>query len=368
MRSSIDSTPHRGRIIFLPSNRVWRTYQGGRQLACFEGDRAPVDSHFPEDWIASVTRAINPGRETLLEGISQVLVGNQGPPLDFKNLIASDAEYFLGTHHVAKYGANPMLLVKLLDPSIRLHFQAHPTADFARRFLNSPSGKTEAYHILDVRPGTTPHVYLGFQRPPSPSILKRMIETQNISALKECFDPIPVHPGETFIVPGGLPHALGEGILLVEIQEPTDLVVRCEFERGGYVLPELSRFMGRGLDFCLDVFDFTPHSRAEIEQSYRCKPQREIDWSPGSWTDSLIGPAQTPCFRVKQTHLGAPVTRTDDSFYIAIVTAGACSVTGPDGEKYPLQRFEKIFVPAGLGPVTFAPLPEVEILECRPPF
>ena len=174
---------HRGKLLLLPPNRVWRTYQGGRHLAALDGDAAPDDTHFPEDWIGSVTRAINPGRGEIVEGISHVLVGRDPhpKPQPLPELIASDPTYFLGVEHVAKYGNNPMLLVKFLDPSIRLHFQVHPTADFARRFLNSPSGKTEAYHILESRPGIEPYLYLGFQRPPSRAALKRMIETQDIA-------------------------------------------------------------------------------------------------------------------------------------------------------------------------------------------
>jgi len=60
--------PH-GKILRLPPNRVWRTYLGGRtldELASEVGGHVPVpafspaDTHFPEDWIASTTRAINP--------------------------------------------------------------------------------------------------------------------------------------------------------------------------------------------------------------------------------------------------------------------------------------------------------------------
>ena len=129
-----------------------------------------------------------------------------------------------------------------LDSAIRLHLQVHPNSAFARRFLGSPSGKTEAYHVLATRPEVAqPYIYLGFQRPPSRDALRRMIESQDIAALEACFDKIPVRPGETYLVPGGVPHALGEGLFLVEIQEPTDLVVRFEFERAGYVLPGSAR-------------------------------------------------------------------------------------------------------------------------------
>ena len=166
---------HRGKIVLLPPNRVWRSYPGGQVLDTLAGAQPAVDSHFPEDWIGSDTRAVNVGREDITEGPSQVLVG--GVSHDFPTLLASDPEYFLGAEHVARFGATPALLVKFLDPAIRLHFQVHPTAEFARRFLNCTSGKTEAYHILATRPDVPqPYIYLGFQRPPSREALRRMLK------------------------------------------------------------------------------------------------------------------------------------------------------------------------------------------------
>src|SRR5581483_3343309 len=93
--------------------------------------------------------------------------------------------------------------------------------------------------------GPAPFIYIGFQRPPPAAELKHLIETQDIAAIEACFDKIPVRAGDTFIIPGGTPHALGAGIFMIEIQEPSDLVVRFEFERAGYVLPEAARFMQR---------------------------------------------------------------------------------------------------------------------------
>lgn len=350
--------------MLLPPHRVWRTYQGGRKLDELAGAAAPADSHFPEDWIASTTRAINPGRENLREGLSPAIVA--GRTCDFATLLAGDADYFLGAAHAAKFGPQPQLLVKLLDPSIRLHFQVHPTADFAHRFLNSPGGKTEAYHILGARPGVSPYLYLGFQRPPSRDRLRQMIEAQDIPGLTACFDKIPVKPGDTYLVPGGVPHALGEGLLLVEVQEPSDLVVRFEFERGGYVLPEPARFMGRGLEFCLDVFDYGawPLSRIAVEAA--CPPRRRRALGPDSYQDDLIGPERTPCFRVRHSHLRGPVTRTGANAHVAIVTAGAGTITA-GGETHRLKTCDKFFHPAGLGPVDFRPEPTLSLLECYPP-
>ncbi|AOS44204.1 putative mannose-6-phosphate isomerase GmuF [Lacunisphaera limnophila] len=355
----------RGKLVLLPPNRVWRTYQGGQNLDRLAAAAAPADSHFPEDWVASTTRAVNPGREAIPEGRSTVRVG--GELHDFAPLLATDPAYFLGADHAAAHGASPHLLVKLLDPSIRLHFQVHPTAAFARRFLNSPSGKTEAYHVLATRPEVAaPYIYLGFQRPPGRATLRRLIETQDLAALEACFDRIPVQPGDTFLVPGGVPHALGEGILLVEVQEPSDLVVRFEFERGGYVLPESARFMGRGLDFCLDVFDPAPWPLHRVQTEAVCPPRRRRALGPDSHQDDLIGPERTPCFRMRHSHYRGPATKIEPAAHIGIVTAGACTVQ-VGGETHHLGLYDKFFAPAGLGPLAITPGPVASILECYPP-
>lgn len=356
---------HRGHLVLLPPNRVWRTYTGGATLDRIAGRPEPADSHFAEDWIGSLTRSTIPGREKHYEGVSPVLI--DGTIRDFRELVESDAGYFLGAGHVARHGNSPMLLVKFLDSAIRLHFQCHPSREFARRVLNSPSGKTEAYHILGVRPGTTdPYFYMGFQRPPSPEDLRLWIETQDVAAMESCFEKIPVVVGDTFLIPGGFPHALGEGVFMIEIQEPTDFAVRYEFDRGGYVLPEAARFMGRGLDFGLSMIDFTAYPREVIERDYRCLPANRRKLGPNSWQESLIGPDRTPCFRVTKSHINDSVVKEESGCHIGIVTSGACIVSS-GGREHRLRQYDKFFCPAGLGPLHFSPEPGAEILECHPP-
>jgi len=60
-------------IIMLPPNRVWRTYLGGKVLDSIQNNPNPADTHFPEDWIASTTIAVNKGREQFKEeGLSKI--------------------------------------------------------------------------------------------------------------------------------------------------------------------------------------------------------------------------------------------------------------------------------------------------------
>ena len=356
---------YKNRLIELPQNRVWRSYQGGRILDEIAGKDDPQDSHYPEDWIGSVTIARNPDSDCEDCGISKVRV--DGQELLFTDLIAQDPNYFLGHDHVARFGQQPMVLVKLLDSAVRLQLQVHPTAEFARAHLNSNSGKAEAYYILGVRKDVEEaFVYLGFQRPPGRAELKRCIEEQDLASMEGYFDKILVKPGDILFIRGGIPHAIGGGIFMVEIMEPSDLVVRFEFERAGYTLPESARFMNRNLDFCLDIFDFDAKTESLVRSEYMFEPKLETTYGDTAHRYSLIDADTTPCYRVKKSVIKGTVTRREDTFYTGVVTAGNCVLRTEEAE-IELGTFDKFFCPAGLGAYTIEAQEEVQILECFPP-
>lgn len=273
--------------------RVRRNYRGGALLEARAG-RPARDTDRPEDWIASAVRAVNPGLPPEPdEGLTAVR-GADGRATTLASLLAADAASLLGPARAAR-GADLGLLAKLLDAGMRLHVQAHPTREFARARLGSPYGKLEAYVILAVREGGEGWIRLGFQRSPGRDGWRRIIAGQDVAAMDACFDRIPVRPGETWLVPGGWPHAIGPGVLMLEVMEPSDLVVRCEFVREGIVVPPAGRFMGRDLDFCLDVFDYAERTPAEVRQ--RCR------LAAADAAGTLVGPASTPCFAISRLPL-----------------------------------------------------------------
>jgi len=176
-----------------------------------------------------------------------------------------------------------------------------------------------------------------------------------------------VRAGDTLFIPGGYPHAIGEGILMVEIMEPSDLAVRFEFEKAGYTLPESARFMGRGLDFCLDVFDYTP-APSETVQSRFFFPPRLIRNYPNKAGGlyHLLGNETTPCMQVRKSILTGPVQKTEDQCFIGIVTRGEVELS-TDLDSRCLGKYDKFLYPAGGGPLQMEPRGEVDILECYPP-
>jgi len=352
-------------ILFFESNRVWRTYPGGKNLDRKEGRDLPEDSHFPEDWIGSTTRAVNKGREHFTEeGLSKVDIA--GERMTLKSLCEKDPERMLGAKHFAKYGASTQFLLKFLDSAIRLHIQCHPTIPFAQKYLNSNSGKTEAYIILSIREEVNdPYILLGFQNPPSKADFKRMIEEQDEEAILACFEKIPIKPGDVFMVPGGMPHAIGEGVFMIEVMEPTDFAVRIEFERGGYVLPEESRFMNRGIDFALSMFSFNPSPVVRLRENYFCNP-RILKQQNQSVEYALIDEEKTSCFRVNRIDIRDSYVFEVDSFYIGIVTKGSGTVVF-DEQTFPLKEGDKFFIPYHSGPHTFESDQSMEITATFPP-
>lgn len=352
-------------IIKFSANRVWRTYQGGKLLDLIEGKEKPQDTSFPEDWIGSTVEARNIGREHISEGLAKVAF-DDGSTMTFRDLLNQYKHHFLGSVDNQVRSLDDIPLVKYLDSATRLHFQAHPTREFAQQRLDSPRGKTEAYVILEIREDVTePYIYAGFQRSPSREQLKQWIEQQDIDSIEKCFDRIPVKPGDVFLLPGGRPHALGEGILMLEIMEPSDLAVRFEFERCGYVIPEKARFMDRGIETALDVFNFEPVPPEKIDDEFRCQPTVVIDDKNGNCLEELIGPDKTPCFTVKRASVKGNFARHQDSFFIGVVTEGS-GLMRIDNHVTQLNRWDRFFCPANVSNFEYESVSGMTVLECYP--
>ena len=244
--------------------------------------------------------------------------------------------------------------------------QAHPTAKFAQTHLNSRWGKLETYVILGHRRGYEPYIRLGFQSAPSPAEWKRIVLEQDIKAMDACFEKIPVAESEVWMVPGGLPHAIGEGLLVMEVMEPTDLVVRCEFEREGIVVPPQARFMGRNPDFAMEIFDYTPMPIEKLHSECRIKPS-PVYSKKDILQELLIGGAQTDCFSEYR------VIVSGDSFLPLNGKISICTVSKGSGtikannETVKVKEGSRFLIAAATKDITILPSSEqIEILLCHP--
>lgn len=113
------------------------------------------------------------------------------------------------------------LLVKFLDAHDRLSLQVHPNDLQAKTLAGAERGKTEAWVILDALPGSL--VYAGLRS----GIDRKTLETAiQAGRLPECVHAFQAQTGDCFLIPAGTIHAVGEGILLAEIQQTSDVTFR----------------------------------------------------------------------------------------------------------------------------------------------
>ncbi len=117
-------------------------------------------------------------------------------------------------------GEIPALLIKFLFTSDKLSVQVHPDDEYAGRHHGSP-GKTEMWHILRVSEGS--RLAVGLKRKLAREELRAASLSGEIEAL---LNWVEVHPGDTIFVPAGTIHALGGGLALCEIQQPSDVTYR----------------------------------------------------------------------------------------------------------------------------------------------
>jgi mannose-6-phosphate isomerase len=303
----------------LEPNPVWRSYQGGRVLREFRGQPETVEDHFPEDWLASTVAARNgPYSQGPDEGMSWVCWNGQKTTVS--QLLMMDPERAWGNMYRGKKSSPALgVLIKLLDASVRLQVQAHPDRQFVRRYLSGDAGKTECWFILSTRGPA--QVYLGFQRPPERSEWKRLLQEQDAAEMLACFDPISVQSGDCLVVPAGVPHAIGAGIFMIELQEPSDWVVRCEARNAGLVLPESQRYMGLGLDACLDIFDYQAYPLAALRARFQQEPST-VARTAQFTEEQVIGPQYQELFRLRRLRGTGSARWQGDEIMVMIVTRG----------------------------------------------
>jgi len=276
-----------------------------------------------------------------MEGLSRISDANGGPLIES---LKQKPGFWFGPYQGAHHESPALgVLWKLLDSSVRLQFQAHPDAAFARRHLNSPAGKTECWYILGTRGEA--YVYLGFQHPPSREAWARMIREQRVDEMLACFEKIPVQPGDCYVVPAGTPHAIGAGVFMMELMEPTDWVVRCETTNAGLTLAPEACFMGLDLETCLEVFDYRAYSVAEVRRAFQQSP-RELVRTTGYREEELIGPAYHEYFRLHRLRGHGDAQWPGRELMLLIVIKGQAKLSC-GGQQQPVRAGQTLLLPGG---------------------
>ncbi len=131
----------------------------------------------------------------------------------------------VGTAAPDRPGPRFPLLVKLLDPAAWLSVQVHPDDALARAHAGPEAvGKTETWYVIEAVPGATllvgarPNVRQADLR----DAMRRGAGTDRL------LQRHPVAGGDVILLPAGTLHAVGPGVLLYELQQPSDMTYRVD--------------------------------------------------------------------------------------------------------------------------------------------
>jgi mannose-6-phosphate isomerase len=227
---------------------------------------------------------------------------------------------------------------------VRLPVHCHPSRAFARRHLGSYYGKAEAWLVQETRDPAGAELWIGFRRDIERDELRTMIETGDTDALLDAMHRRPTRAGDSWFIPPGVPHAIGAGVFMVEVQEPTDFSIVAETR--GVPIDAADAHLGLGWDVAIDAFDREGHDEA--------------------WLDGLRGPVAGPWFRASTLAMEGRTSPTlGPGYLVGIVTGGAGRIRAGSGE-LTVRRGATFAVPAAaVATLEIDAQPSLQLIACQ---
>ncbi|MCR4859777.1 MAG: class I mannose-6-phosphate isomerase [Bacteroidales bacterium] len=250
-------------------------------------------------------------------------------------VLAEHPEY-LGTHSLRLTGGRPELpvLVKLIDARRSLSVQVHPDDDYAREHEGGSLGKTEFWYVLGARKGA--QLVYGFNRDVTPDQVRALLAEGRIG---DYLNHVPVARDDIFFVRAGTVHAIGAGVLLVEIQESSNLTYRL-YDYGRTDSDGHPRELH--IDKALDVADLRGSAAPR-------QPMRVLRYAAGTAGELL---ARCRYFQVERLLLNTELQRElspfrtgPNSFHTLLCTEG-CGVLFCEDFMLNFFKGDCVFIPA----------------------
>jgi mannose-6-phosphate isomerase len=192
-------------LTFLPifKERIW----GGREIEKLFGKKLPVGRPIGESWEISDR-----------PDDASIITNGKFTGKNLRWLMENHARELLGDAKPAGENRFP-LLIKILDAREKLSLQVHPPASKAAELKGEP--KTEMWFIADAAPGA--ELFVGLKHGVTRGDFERKIADGSVA---ECFHHVPVRAGDTMFLPSGRVHAIGDGLVIFEIQQNSDTTYR----------------------------------------------------------------------------------------------------------------------------------------------
>lgn len=231
--------------------------------------------------------------------------------------------------HVQKFP----LLVKLIDANAKLSVQVHPEDDYARVHENGELGKNEMWYIISAEPGAK----LVYDVRPGVS-KESFARAVKENAIGSCLKEVEVFPGDTLNIPAGLVHAIGEGIVLAEVQQNSNTTYRVyDYDR----VDSQGNKRPLHIDKALEVIDFNTGTRKEKAEGLKVSID---DCSSKEYK------VANRYFSVELYTVNSEVQETADGgkFHLYVFTEGEGEIRWSSGTMK-ISGGESILIPASLG-------------------
>lgn len=218
------------------------------------------------------------------------------------------------------------LLFKLIDARQPLSVQVHPNDELAKKLENG-RGKTECWYVLSAKEGA--FLYLGFKEGVTKADLAESAKNGN---MEDILCKVLVKPGDFFFVPAGTVHAIGEGLLIAELQQSCDTTYRVydynRRDKNGNTRPLHTE---KAL-LCASVAPYEQEKPAII-----CEGR-----------ERLCSCEYFSVERVKSPH----ATETADEGYRMLFFEEGSAEINVGGEKFTAEKGDTFFIPAHSGTFT----------------
>lgn len=241
-----------------------------------------------------------------------------------------------------KFGNKFPLLFKFIEAGEDLSIQVHP-GDVMAREKHQEFGKTEMWYILESEKDSK--IYTGFRDNVTREMYQQAVAD---GSLPELLYVESAGPGDTFFTPAGRIHAIGKGIVLVEIQQTSDLTYRIsDWNRKSD--GKINRVLH--LDLALEAMDFSASGKIKIKKD---PPLNKID--------NLVSCEYFNTGVLSFNHSISKEYHSIDSFVVYICVEGKFHIRWDTGSEE-VNKGDTILLPAMIKEVILDPAGDARLLE-----
>lgn len=230
------------------------------------------------------------------------------------------------------------LLIKLIDARLDLSLQVHPNEETARASGGEP--KTEMWYILAAEPDA--RIFAGLKPGIHRNLFRKAVAEGSLDETQLAI--IPAKPGRAFFVPGGKPHAIGAGCLLLEVQQNSNTTYRIH---------DWNRTDENGQPRELHIQQALQTIQWDRAQPEICSPKP----LPMTGDNAFSHILECPYFKIMKIRLAGSETCEHDkrSFHIIFVINGKV-LAGAKGSVAVIESGTTCLIPADASPYTLTPV------------